>query len=298
MDKIVGVVGLGIMGGAISRNLVASGWRVLGFDPDETQRAAATAHGIEAMDSLSGVAQIASVLITSLPGPGALMATAHALSGLPPRIVVETSTLAITDKEAAAAVMLRAGHTPLDCPLSGTGAQAVNKDLVVYASGDSAVISALQPLFLDFARDAPDVGVFGNGSRMKFVANLLVAIHNVAAAEAMVLGMRAGLDPEQLVRLAGGGAGASRMFTMRAPMMAAGIYEPPTMRISTWQKDMQIIAEFAASVGAPTPLLDTTAPLYDAALAQGRGEQDTASVYAVLAELAPGEAPDMARAAD
>ena len=288
MDKIVGVIGLGIMGGAMARNLVEAGWRVLGFDPDAAQRDAAAAHGITAMDSLAGVAEGAPVLITSLPGPAALMATAQGLSGLPPRIVVETSTLTLADKEAAAAVLLQAGHTPLDCPLSGTGAQAVHKDLVVYASGDAAAIAALQPLFLDFARDAPDVGAFGNGSRMKFVANLLVAIHNVAAAEAMVLGMRAGLDPDQLVRLAGGGAGASRMFTMRAPMMATGIYEPPTMRVSTWQKDMAIIAEFAASVGAPTPLLTATAPLYDAAMAQGRGGQDTASVFAVLAGLASG----------
>lgn len=274
------------MGGAIARNLVMAGWRVLGFDPDAGQRAAAAARGVEAMESLAAVAGVAPVLITSLPGPAALMATAQALSGLPPRILVETSTLTLEDKDAAAAVLRAAGHTPLDCPLSGTGAQAVNKDLVVYASGDSAAIAALQPLFLDFARDAPDVGVFGNGSRMKFVANLLVAIHNVAAAEAMVLGMRAGLDAEQLVRLAGGGAGASRMFTMRAPMMAAGIYEPPTMRVSTWQKDMAIIADFAASVGAPTPLLSATAPLYDAAMAQGRGGQDTAAVFTVLAGMA------------
>lgn len=286
MDRVVGVIGLGIMGGAIARNLVAAGWRVLGFDPEAAQRVAAAAHGIEAMDSLLAVAEVAPVLITSLPGPAALMATAQALAGLPPRILIETSTLTLEDKDAAAAALRAAGHTPLDCPLSGTGAQAVNKDLVVYASGDRAAIAALQPLFLDFARDAPDVGVFGNGSRMKFVANLLVAIHNVAAAEAMVLGMRAGLDADQLVRLAGGGAGASRMFTMRAPMMAAGIYEPPTMRVSTWQKDMAIIADFAASVGAPTPLLSATAPLYDAAMAQGRGGQDTAAVFTVLAGMA------------
>ncbi len=286
MDRIVGMIGLGIMGGAMSRNLVAAGWRVLGFDPDAGQRAAAAGHGVEAMASLAEVAEVAPVLVTSLPGPAALMATAKALAGFAPRIIVETSTLTLEDKQAAADVLLAAGHTPLDCPLSGTGAQAVNKDLVVYASGDSAAIAALQPLFLDFARDAPDVGVFGNGSRMKFVANLLVAIHNVAAAEAMVLGMRAGLDPDQLVRLAGGGAGASRMFTMRAPMMAKGVYEPPTMRVSTWQKDMAIIAEFAHSVGAPTPLLSATAPLYDAAMAQGRGGQDTAAVFAVLASLA------------
>lgn len=288
MERTVGMIGLGIMGGAMARNLVAGGWRVLGFDPDAAQRAAAAAQGVEAMESLAAVAAIAPVLITSLPSPAALMATSHALAGLPPRILIETSTLTLADKDAAAAVLTAAGHTPLDCPLSGTGAQAVNKDLVVYASGNSAAIAMLQPLFLGFARDAPDVGTFGNGSRMKFVANLLVAIHNVAAAEAMVLGLRAGLDPEQLVRLAGGGAGASRMFTMRAPMMAAGVYEPPTMRVSTWQKDMRIIADFAASVGAPTPLLAATAPIYDAAIAQGRGGQDTASVCAVLAGLAPG----------
>lgn len=285
MDRIVGVIGLGIMGGAMSRNLAAAGWRVLGFDPDAAQREAAGRHGVEVHDSLAAVAAIAPVLLTSLPGPAALMATARALAGMAPRILIETSTLTLDDKQAAAELLLDAGHTPLDCPLSGTGAQAANKDLVVYASGDTASIAALQPLFLDFAREAPDVGAFGNGSRMKFVANLLVAIHNVAAAEAMVLGMRAGLDPEQLVRLAGGGAGASRMFTMRAPMMARGVYEPPTMRVSTWQKDMAIIAEFAASVGAPTPLLSATAPLYDQAMAQGRGGQDTASVCAVLAGL-------------
>ena len=155
MDRIVGVVGLGIMGGAISRNLVAAGWRVLGFDPDAGRREAAAAHGVTAMDSLAGVAAVAPVLITSLPGPAALMATVQGLSGLPPRIVVETSTLTLTDKEAAAALLVKAGHTPLDCPLSGTGAQAVHRDLIVYASGDTAAIAALQPLFLDFARDAP-----------------------------------------------------------------------------------------------------------------------------------------------
>lgn len=286
MDRIVGVIGLGIMGGAMSRNLVAGGWRVLGFDPDPARRAEAAAAGVEAMDSPRAVAQVAPVLITSLPGPEALMATAAALAGLPRRVIVETSTLAIADKDAAARVLAEAGHVPLDCPLSGTGAQAVHKDLVVYASGDAAAIAALQPLFMGFAREAPDVGAFGNGSRMKFVANLLVAIHNVAAAEAMVLGMRAGLDPEQLVKLAGGGAGGSRVFALRAPMMAAGVYEPPTMRVSTWQKDMRIIAAFAEGLGAPTPLLAATAPIYDAALAQGLGGQDTAAVCAVLAGMA------------
>ena len=80
--------------------------------------------------------------------------------------------------------------------MSGTGAQAAVKDLVVYASGDAAAIARLEPAFLGFARKVYDLGAFGNGSKMKFVANHLVAIHNVAAAEAMVLAMKAGLDPQ------------------------------------------------------------------------------------------------------
>jgi 3-hydroxyisobutyrate dehydrogenase-like beta-hydroxyacid dehydrogenase len=160
------------------------------------------------------------------------------------------------------------------------------KDLVVYASGDAAEIAALQPLFAGFAKEAHDVGAYGNGSRMKFVANLLVAIHNVAAAEAVVLGLQAGLDPHQLVRLIAPSAGGSRIFELRAPMMAEGRYEPPTMRISTWQKDMAIIAEFAAAVGAPTPLFAASAPIYDSALAAGRGGQDTAAVCTVLEQMA------------
>ena len=170
-------------------------------------------------------------------------------------------------------MLAAAGHTALDCTLSGTGAQAVNRDLVVYASGDAAVIAAQMPLFGDFARAAHDIGAFGNGSRMKFVANLLVAIHNVAAAEAMVLANAAGLDPDLVVQLAGAGAGASRMFDMRAPMMAARCYTPATMRVSTWQKDMDIIG-----IVCPRPGCDAAAVRGQCAdLHGGDGKRDWAS---------------------
>ena len=97
---------------------------------------------------------------------------------------------------------------------------------------------------------------------MKFVANHLVAIHNVATAEAMVLAQRAGLDPKMVVEMVGPGAGGSRMFQMRAPMMVEGVYEPATMKVSTWKKDMAIIAEFADDVGCATPLFTLTQPVY------------------------------------
>ena len=137
-------------------------------------------------------------------------------------------------------------------------------------------------LFADFAKQSADLGKYGNGSRMKFVANHLVAIHNVATAEAMILAERAGLDPKLVVEMVGPGAGGSRMFQMRAPMMVDGKYEPATMKVSTWKKDMAIIAEFAGDVGVETPLFTLTQPVYSQAMTMGLGDQDTASVFEVL----------------
>jgi putative dehydrogenase len=284
----VGVVGLGTMGGAIARNLVAAGWRVVGYDIDEKRRDELAAAGIDIAADATAVAHAAAHILTSLPHPEALTATVRAIlaAGMPKRVVAELSTFAISDKAAAEAALRAGGHTLIDAPLSGTGQQAKHKDLVVYASGDSAAIASMQPIFADFAREAHDLGAFGNGSRMKFVANLLVAIHNVASAEAMVLGIKAGLDPHQVVKLISSGAGTSRMFEMRAPMMADNHYEPASMKISLWQKDMAVIDRFASELNCPTPLFDATAPIYAAALAQGRGSQDTAAVCAVLEKMA------------
>ena len=95
----------------------------------------------------------------------------------------------------------------LDCPISGTGSQAKVKDVVVYASGDPKAIRRLKPLFADISRGVHELGAFGNSSRMKYVANLLVAIHNIATAEAMVMGMKAGLDPKSIFETIRTGAG-------------------------------------------------------------------------------------------
>jgi L-threonate 2-dehydrogenase len=284
----VGIIGLGIMGSAFARNLIEAGWHVAGFDIDPAQRRKAARAGVEITADSAALARSVPVVITSLPAPRALHEAVGriAKAKLPRRLIVETSTFAIGDKEKAERALRKAGHVMLDCPISGTGAQARTKDIVIYASGDRAAIRRLTPLLSDFSRAAHDLGAFGNGSRMKYVANLLVAIHNVASAEAMVLGMKAGLEPEQILRLVSSGVGNSRVFELRAPMMAKDRYDPATMKISVWQKDMAVIASFAKSIGSPTPLFDATAPLYSRALADGRGAQDTAAVCAVLERMA------------
>jgi 3-hydroxyisobutyrate dehydrogenase-like beta-hydroxyacid dehydrogenase len=284
----VGVVGVGIMGGAIARNLVKAGMTVKGYDIDPA-RLEALAHdgGIET-GSAAEAARGAAVVLTSLPSVAALEATVTSLLAAPPAALVlaELSTLPIADKERCRDRLASGGMVMLDCPVSGTGAQAATGDLAVYASGERASFDRAEPVFRGFARICHYLGAFGNGSRMKFVANLLVAVHNVASAEAMVLGMKAGLDPETIVEVIASGAGTSRVFELRAPLMAQEAYRPPTMKIDVWQKDMAIIAAFARSLRVETPTFSATAPVYDAAAAQGLGGDDTASVCALLEKRA------------
>jgi L-threonate 2-dehydrogenase len=289
-DRIVGVIGLGIMGGSIARNLRAAGWRVIGYDTESARQNELQVDGIEVVADAAAVARAAPVILVSLPKPAALHATVQKIveAGAPRRVIAELSTFAIEDKESAANALRTAGHVLLDCPLSGTGAQARVKDLVVYASGDAQSIEQLRPVFADFSRKTYDVGAFGHGTKMKFVANLLVAIHNVASAEAMVLGMKAGLDPKQIFELVTSGAGNSRVFELRGGMMAENRYDGDnvTMKIATWQKDMSVIGDFAQAIGAPTPLFSATEAIYNAAISTGHGQHDTAAVCAVLEQMA------------
>jgi L-threonate 2-dehydrogenase len=284
----VGVVGLGIMGGAFAQNLLAAGWQVIGYDIAEPRRRALKRAGVRVTADAAEVAREAPTIILSLPKPEALFATVDAIvsAGVPRRCVVEASTFRLEDKLAAEALLRKEGHILLDCPVSGTGQQAKAKDLVIYASGGAAEIKKLRPLFADFSRAVHDLGTFGNGSRMKYVANLLVAIHNVASAEAMVLGMKAGLPPQLIVDQVQIGAGNSRVFELRAPMMVKDLYDPATMKLSIWQKDLDVIGSFAQALGAPTPLFSATLPIYAAALATGHAEHDTAAVCAVLEAIA------------
>ncbi|MGC2808748.1 MAG: NAD(P)-dependent oxidoreductase [Bradyrhizobium sp.] len=284
MNRTVGIVGLGIMGSAIARNLVERGWRVIGFDIDATTNAKLAQANVTIAADVGQLARDAPIIMTSLPSPAAMIKVAHAIAGAgqPPRIVVELSTLTIADKRRFEVILTEAGHIALDCPLSGTGAQAKVRDLVVYASGDGDAIARCTDLFADFAKQSADLGAFGNGSRMKFIANHLVAIHNVATAEAMVLAERAGLDPRTVVDMIGPGAGTSRVFQLRAPMMVERLYEPATMKVSIWKKDMAIIAEFAEELGCVTPMFTLTQPVYTQAMAMGLGDQDTAAVFEVL----------------
>jgi putative dehydrogenase len=291
MSLKVGIVGLGIMGGSFAKNLRDANFEVCGFDILDDNIQNLVSLGGNAGSSPRDVATQSDVVITSLPSIAAFHEVMSGKDGLKDAkkdglIIIECSTLPIDEKQAAHDTLAEIGSILMDCPISGTGAQAINKDLSVYVSGEEAILEKCQNVLNGFANFTFYVGEFGNGSKMKFVANHLVHIHNVASAEAMVLGMKAGLEPETIFNVIKAGAGNSRIFELRGPMMVENNYDDATMKMDIWQKDMKTIGEFAAQLQCPTPLFTAGTDIYRSGLAKGMDKLDTASVCRVLEQMA------------
>jgi len=286
----IGLVGIGIMGTAYGNNLIEAGFEVAGFDVDSDRREELRAGGGNPLDSAAAVAGNSDVVLIALPSTAALTAAVEGEGGLlegahPGLICVEMSTFPLEDKERARKALATAGVTLLDAPVSGTGLQAAAAEIVVYASGETDALRVLRPVFDVLGQGTYELGEFGNGSRMKYVANLLVSVHNLATAEAFVLGMKGGLEPAQILEVISAGVGSSRIFEIRGPMMAADDY-PPSARLKMFIKDVSVIGDYGRQIGAPTPLLDTSLPFYEEAVAAGLGDMDGAALCRLLEDKA------------
>ncbi len=283
----VGVIGLGNMGLPMAGHLLAAGFGVRGYDVrPEAVNALARAGGVPTASPAEAAGGAATV-ITSLPSVAALadvVGGEHGLVGAAPDglVLIETSTLPLTAKTAAAQALARTGAVVLDCPLSGTASQMRARDIAVYTSGDPAAIERSGDVLAAFSRVQHHVGAFGNGMRMKLVANHLVAVHHTAAAEALLLARRSGLDPGLALRALSDGAGNSRMLEIRGPMMIDGDFSSANIALEVFQKDIDLISDLARSVRCPLPLFSAAAQLHLAAMAQGRLDEDPACVFAVL----------------
>jgi putative dehydrogenase len=292
----IGIIGLGQMGTSLSSMVLAGGHHVIGFDIDDARSSALESAGGQIAGSPSELTEASTVIITSLPSAAALREVLGGPDGVLTAaragvMVIETSTLTLAEKEWARDEGLKYGVDVLDCPLSGTAAQAATGDVVVLASGEAAAVRRCAPVFDAIGREWFDMGVFGNGSRMKYVANLLVAVHNAAAAEALGLAARAGLDPARSLQILTAGAGTSRMLEVRGPAMVDRQFDGVGMQIKTFAKDIEIISAFARQYDCPVPLFTATERLYAAAGAQGLGDLDTAAVALVLDGLHSADRP-------
>jgi 3-hydroxyisobutyrate dehydrogenase-like beta-hydroxyacid dehydrogenase len=291
MGSAVGVIGLGNMGGAIAQNLLVAGFDVVGLDIDETRMTAFIDKGGTPASSPAEVTQEADVVILSLPNVAALEQVVHGSGGLVNEgragvVCAETSTFPLAAKTAARDALAARDIALLDCTVSGTGSQARDRDIVLYTSGPPELLERCRPAFEAVSRAAPRVGEFGAGSIMKFVSNLLVAVHTVAAAEALTLAAKAGLDAGTALELISAGAGNSRMLEVRGPLMVAGEYDIGSATLDTLTKDSQIIHQFADDQDCPVPMLSMAATILRAAAGQGHHDLDPAVVREVLGGLA------------
>ena len=286
---LLGVVGLGIMGGGMAEHLLASGYTVYGFDPAAAAKARFRTLGGRPLASATQVAERADIVITSLATVAALedvaakIAAARRARGRPKPIVVETSTLPIADKEHANAQLTRAGMIALDCPISGTAVRLKERAWTIYASGPKQAFEQVRPIFRVFTDNVAHIGKFGDGTRMKFVANHLVAILNVSTAESITFARKLGLDPRKVYALvAQSSVLGTGVYRLRGDFLVKRRYLPATMKVEVWQKDMQVIGDMARAVNAPVPLFSGCAALYNAAMALGLAQSDSASVCEVF----------------
>jgi 3-hydroxyisobutyrate dehydrogenase-like beta-hydroxyacid dehydrogenase len=291
----IGMIGLGNMGLPMSDNMIKDGFTVIGTARTQKSRDALTAVGGTAVDTAAEVAKRCKLIILALPSVPVFNDICTQLAEYCEKgsIIVETSTFPLVDKLREKERLEAYGLTMLDVPLSGTGEQAKHKDVVAFGSGDEAAYAEAVAPIMGFCKAQYYLGEFGNGMKMKYIANQLVAIHNLSAAEAVLFASKMGMDPNEMIKVIEGGAGGSRMLSVRGPVMANRTWTQPQITNTVFHKDVTLIDEALHLYGCPSPLFQTTKAIYTAAIAGGHGEHDTSSIYEVLERMSkPPETPE------
>ncbi len=285
----IGIVGLGLLGSAFAARLRAAGHDVIGHDIVDARVRDLVALGGRAAASTAAVACEADAVCVILPSLAAveevvLGPDGLAAAGRPGQTVVQVSTISPSLTERLARGVEARGLAFLDCPVSGTSAMVARGDGIIFVGGERAVFDRWRAALECVLPRAVFVGRPGQAMALKLVANLLIALHSAAAAEALLLARRAGLDLGLALEALTASAATSRMLEVRGPLMARGQF-PPQMKLDLFMKDLHLIQEAAGAAGAPLPLTDVAERLYAATLAAGRAGEDLAAVFTTLDAL-------------
>jgi 3-hydroxyisobutyrate dehydrogenase-like beta-hydroxyacid dehydrogenase len=288
--ETVGLVGVGKIGLPIAENLIKSGYRVLGYR--RSSLAEFEKIGGVTTRSPADIGAQADIVFSCLPSSQALEDVVQGSTGLvksarPGQIIVELGSHPVPEKERHVAPFAAKGATFLDGEVSGTPGMVSARKAVIYLAGDKEACAKVERFVRGFADSCVYFGPFGAASRVKLVNNLLVAIHIAATAEAMALGLRAGVDVDLMIKAIATGSGGSTQFGIRAPWMAQRRFLPPQGTAGALQHYFDMIGEFADSVGVATPMLDRAVELYDKFTEMGFGEKDVAAMVDVIGALPP-----------
>jgi len=286
--QTIGFVGVGKIGMPISENLIKSGRRVVGYRRSSLAEFEKIG-GVPARSSADVGAQ-ADIVFSCLPSTEALDEVVQGPKGLvhtarPGQIVIELGSHPVPDKRRQIAPLAHKGAIFIDGEVSGTPGMVAAKKGVIYLAGDGDACRKIEDVVAGFADSCLYFGEFGAASRVKLVNNLLVAINIAATAEAMALGLKAGVDVPLMIKAIASGSGGSTQFGIRAPWMAERRFLPAQGTVPGLQHYFDMIAEFADSVGVATPMLDCAAALYERFMAMGFGECDGARMVDVISAL-------------
>jgi 3-hydroxyisobutyrate dehydrogenase-like beta-hydroxyacid dehydrogenase len=288
----VGIVGVGLLGSAIASRFIKAGHTVVGFDILPARVAALTAMGGKAAPSIAAVAQSAEAVCTLLPSLAAAETAVLGRDGIlaggrPGLTVIQMSTISPALTERLAHEVASKGLGFLDCPVSGTTSMIERGDGSFIVGGERALYERWRPVLESALPRAVLVGRVGQAMTLKLVANLLVALHSAAAAEALTLARKAGLDLNVALDVLISSAATSAMLKVRGPMILRNEF-PAQMKLDLFMKDLHLMQEAAAAVGAPLPFTDLAERLYAAAQAAGHGAEDLAVVVTALEKQAAG----------
>lgn len=280
------MIGLGLLGHALASRLLAAGHAVVGYDVLPDRIGALARLGGKAAASIEDAARQGEAVCVVLPTLASVEAAILGADGVaaharPGAAVIQMSTISPALTERLAREVAARGRVFLDCPVSGTSAMVARGDGLIIGGGEPAVFERWRPLLEAMLPRAVHVGRAGHATFVKLVANLLVAVHSLAAAEALTMARRAGLDLPRVLEILASGAAGSRMLDVRGPMIVDEDF-PPQMKLELFLKDLHLIQEAARSVDAPIPLTDVSERLYAKALRAGHGGEDLAVVVKAL----------------
>jgi 3-hydroxyisobutyrate dehydrogenase-like beta-hydroxyacid dehydrogenase len=290
MIHTIGFVGLGLMGSALTKNLLAEGFAVRGHDIDPDRLREFATRGGTPADSPAEAARGADVVMTSLMTGEIVAEVVKGRRGAletmrPGTILVDTSTVHPEASAALAVELAGRGIAMLDATLSGTSAQAQRRDLVVLVGGDPAVFERCLPIFKAIGRSVHHLGPNGAGARAKLVVNMVLGLNRLALAEGLTFGLKQGLDGPRLLEVLKDSAAYSRAMDHKGERMLDGRFEPEG-KLSQHLKDVGLMLDLGQAHGVPLLLSAVHRQVLVAGVAAGRAEQDNACVIAVLRELA------------
>lgn len=287
----LGLIGLGQLGLPVARNLLQAGYAVSGY-----RRSAAPefeAAGGKRLASPGAAASACDILLLCLPDEAAQRSALEGTDGVlahlkPGQIVIELGTYSRQFKLEQAARLAERGARVLEVEVSGSPPMVSARKAALYIGGEAALLEECKPVLHAITEGQFHLGPYGAAVAMKLIANYLLTIHTLAAAEAMNMGARAGFDPALVAKVISQGAGNSTMFAIRAPMMAERKFSPAPGPFNTLDKYLNLGEQMARELGCASPLFDTAAPYFRRALSQGMGEQDISAVIALIeAESGP-----------